>query len=110
MPLRPVSELGLVDLTDLALPDEAPAPRRASGSTKSTPRRNPKRTAGQTRKITPSKRQTTSKARKRQTTSKTRTPPAPKPQRRRSQVGVKALTGAIALAGGLVVGRAAAQR
>jgi hypothetical protein len=98
MALRPVSELGLVDLTDLASPESAKPSRPA-------PRAKPpaKRPAQSTRPSQPA--------------AKAATPTAPATRQRArmsvaraSRIGVIAATWAAAGTGGMLLGRAAVRR
>lgn len=142
MPLRPVSELGLVDLTDLTPPDktkpgrgeQAEAKQHGASRTRSAarqktrahaPRRAPKSgraptktsTTGVRAKTTDSAVRTAHRAPKRapRPTTAARSATAERAAARVmtpavTKVGLPLLSGVAAVAGGLVVARAALQR
>jgi hypothetical protein len=124
MPLRPVSELGLVDLTDLASPEaKKPASRRTSKPKGSS---SAKKSSG-TSKPSPAKRSSAAATSKvntkaararsgpRSTTSSSPVAATDRGEKRRIgpsvvKFGVPLLSGAAVVAGALLVGRTALQR
>ena len=117
MALRPVSELGLVDLTDLASPGESAPPRRKP---RPVAKAKPARRAGATKPRAKGSAQPKRASRSAPVarSAAEATPPATAARTRRasvsvakaSRIGIVAATWAVAGAGGILLGRAAVRR